>query len=80
MDIRQHIKNNILKIIVKPNSLKNNITGFDKNKQALKVEIAAPPEKDKANKELIKFFSKLLKKKVKIISGSRSREKKLSFS
>ena len=35
------------------------------------------PDKDKANKELVKFFSKLLKKKVEIIRGARGREKVL---
>ncbi len=74
-----HIKNNLLKIIVKPNSSKNEILGFDENKQALKVAICEPADKDKANKEVIRFFSKLLKKKVRIKSGLRSHEKILEI-
>lgn len=77
--IENFIKNNTLKIIVKPNSLKNSIKGFDKYKGAIKVDIAAPPVKDKANKEVIKFFSRLTKKKVIIKSGLISKEKVLSF-
>lgn len=63
------------KIIVKPNSPKNKIIKFDKEKQAYKVEIKAKPEQNKANIEIIKFFSKLLKKKVIIIKGLKNKEK-----
>ena len=77
MNIDRYIKNNRLKIIVKPNSSKNQILAYDSNKQALKIAIAAKPEKGKANQEVIKFFSKLLNKKIKIISGLKSREKTL---
>lgn len=71
------IKSNPFKIIVKPNSPKNEIVYFDKEKQAYRVNIKAVPEKGKANMEIIKFFSKLLKKKVKIVKGLKSREKVL---
>lgn len=65
----------LLKIIVKPNSPKNEITSIDEDRNALRVSIKAPPDKGKANKEVMKFFSKLLKKKVEIVSGLKSREK-----
>ena len=79
MDISPYIKNNKLKIIVKPNSKKNEIKEFDEERQALKVNIKALPEKGKANAEVIKFFTKLLKKEVRIISGLKSKDKILSF-
>ena len=79
MSIQKYIKNNKLKILVKPNSPKNKIIGWNKEKQALKVNIAAPPEKGKANTSIIKFFSKLLKKKVIIVSGKTSKQKIISF-
>jgi len=63
------------KVIVKPNSIKNDILGFDENKNALKINIAAPADRNKANIELVKFLSKILKKKVRIVSGFASREK-----
>ncbi len=63
------------KVIVKPNSSKNEIIDFDKNNNVLTVRIAAPPAKDKANKELTKFLSKKFKKKVSIVKGLKSREK-----
>ena len=77
IDFSDYIKNNKLKIIVKPNSSKNEIRVWDNSKQALKVNIKAIPDKGKANKEIIKFFSKLLKKKISIISGLKSKEKLL---
>ncbi|MBW2984516.1 DUF167 domain-containing protein [Candidatus Woesearchaeota archaeon] len=68
------------KIIVKPNSSKNKIVGFDKEKQAYRIEIKAKPEANKANVEIVKFFTKLTKNKVKIVKGLRSKEKILKIS
>ena len=70
-------KDKVLRIIVKPNSPKSEITAVDGARNALRVSIKAPPDKGKANKEVIKFFSKLLKKKVEIVSGLKSKEKML---
>ncbi|MBW2986219.1 DUF167 domain-containing protein [Candidatus Woesearchaeota archaeon] len=77
MTIENYIKNNSLKIIVKPNAKKSEILGYDESRNAIKVAIAAHAEKGKANLEVIKFFSKLLKKPVKIKSGLTSKEKLL---
>ncbi len=74
MNIDKYISNNSLKIIVKPNSSKTEITGFDNGR--IKVNVKAPAKKNKANIEVIKYFSKLLKKKVKI-KGLSSKEKLL---
>ncbi len=63
------------RIIVKPNSPKNKIIKFDTAKQAYKVNIKEKAEKGKANKEIIRFFSKMLKKDIKIIKGLKSKEK-----
>ncbi len=79
MDIEKYFKNSLIRIIVKPNSPKTKIINWDTNKEALQIEVAAAPDKDKANKEIIKFFSKLLKKKVEIKIGMRSREKVLKI-
>ena len=69
------IKEKIFKVIIKPNSLKNEIIGFDRDKKAYKISIKEKTEQNKANKELIRFLSKSLGKRVKIKSGLRSREK-----
>ena len=70
-----HIKNSKLKIIVKPNSPKSEITGYNKEKQAIKINIKAQPEKGKANKEVIRFLTKALKKQITIKSGLTSKTK-----
>ena len=49
---------------------------------ALKVKITAPPVDDAANRAIIQYFSTLLgipKSSVQILSGSKSRDKKLEI-
>jgi uncharacterized protein len=75
MEIEKHIKNGFLKIIVKTNSPKTEIIEYDETRQALKVNVHAQPIDGKANIEIIKYFSKLLKKKVEIKSGKTGKEK-----
>lgn len=79
MDLEKYIENNTMQIIVKPNSSKNEITGYDPAKQAIRVNIKAPPENNKANIEVIKLFSKETKHEVKIIKGLASKRKVLKF-
>ncbi len=69
------IQNGKFKITAKPNSKENKLEGFDKERNAYRISIKAKPEDNKANIEIIKFLSKLLKKRVKIISGLKSKEK-----
>ncbi len=68
-------KESSFKIIVKANSSKNEILGYDKARKAYRVNIKAKAEANQANIEIIKFFSRLLKKKVRMVKGLRSREK-----
>ncbi len=69
-------KNNI-KVKVTPNSSKTEIKEIKDN--LVKINLNAPPEKDKANKELIKFFKKQFKLSVRIKKGKTSREKLLEI-
>lgn len=69
------IQSSKFKIIVKPDSKESKIDGFDKERNAYRISIKARPENNKANIEVIKFLSKLLKRKVKIASGLKSKEK-----
>lgn len=60
-----------LRVKVTPKSPKTELTG-KLDDGTLKIRIAAPPEKGKANKELIKFLSKHLqieKDQITIVSG-----------
>ena len=64
-----------IEILVKPNSPKTEIKSFDGDKQTYRVDVKAHPEKGEANKEIVKYFTKILKKDVRIISGLKSRRK-----
>ena len=70
-----NIRESKFKIIVKPNSKENEIECFDKERNAYRIAIKAKPQDNKANIEVIKFLSKSLKKKLRIVSGLKSREK-----
>lgn len=66
-----------MEIIVKTNCPKNEVVSL--NNGIYKINIKAKPEKGKANKEIEKFLSKYFKRKVRIISGFKSRKKLLDF-
>lgn len=69
------IKETKFKVIVKPNSKESKINGFDKEKNAYRINIKAKPQDNKANIEVIRFLSKMLKKNIRICSGFKSKEK-----
>ncbi len=65
-----------LAIKVTPNAGRNEITGW--RDEVLQVKIAAPPEKGKANQELIDYLSGALgvkKSAISIIKGETGRNK-----
>jgi len=64
-----------IKVLVKPNSAKNAVLGYDEIREAWKIDISAPAKQNKANLELVKFLSKKTGKKVRFLSGLRSKEK-----
>ena len=78
-DFLAHITGKRFRVLVKPNASTTHVIGWDEGKKALRVAVAAVPDKGKANKELVKFLSKLLKKKVVLVSGATSRLKILKF-
>ncbi|MBI2743620.1 MAG: YggU family protein [Chlamydiales bacterium] len=70
----------ILMVKVTPNSRKNSIEGYQGD--VLRVKIKAPPDKGKANEELIEFLAetfKISKSQITLISGHSSRLKKLKI-
>lgn len=68
-----------IKIIVKTNAPETKILGYDDNKKAYRVAVKAKPENNEANREIIKFFTKLTKKKARIKTGFTSKEKLITF-
>jgi len=65
-----------IKIKVKLNQPKTEIL---EKKDIWKLNLKAKPEQGKANLEIIKFFSKMFKKRVKIIRGLKSKNKILEI-
>ena len=65
---------------VHPGAGRNEITGFTGG--VLQVKIAAPPEKGKANRELIDFLSRRLdvsKSSISIVKGETGRNKLIAI-
>ena len=69
----------LVDIDVSPNSKKFEISGYNEWRGEIEVRITSVPQKGKANKEIIKEFSKLTKSLVEIISGLKSRHKTLKI-
>ncbi len=68
----------LLTIHVKPGAGKNAITEI--RPEFIKIKISAPPEKGRANTELIKFLSRILKidkEHIEIVSGINSKIKRI---
>ena len=66
----------LLRCYAQPGASKNEVAGPHGDR--LKIRIKAPPVEGKANKELIKFLSKLLKlpkSKLNFVRGESSRQK-----
>ncbi len=63
------------KILVKTNAEENKISGYDAEKNVWKIEVCAVPEKNKANIGIIKFLTKQFGRRVRIVSGLKSKEK-----
>ena len=71
--------NRLLQVKVHPGAGRNEITGFSGNTILLKI--AAPPEKGKANRELVEFLASLLgvnKSSITIVKGETGRNKFIS--
>ena len=68
-----------IKVIVKPNSKKNQLVGYIDSKKAFKLEIKQPAEDNKANLEIIKFFKKKYSLNIVILKGLKNKEKTLAI-
>jgi len=66
-------------VLVKSRARETEILGWDASRNALRVAVAAKPEHNEANKELIRFFTNTLKKPVVLVSGAASKMKLLKF-
>ncbi|MBI5390138.1 YggU family protein [Candidatus Woesearchaeota archaeon] len=62
-----------ISVHVKPNAVKTEL--LEAEGTCMKIALKAPPQDGKANLELIKFFSKQFKKRIRIVSGITSKHK-----
>jgi hypothetical protein len=69
----------LVDIDVSPKSGKFEITCYNEWRKAIEVKIKAVPQKGKANKEIIKEFSRLTGKPVEIVSGHKSHQKTIKI-
>ena len=70
----------ILSVKITPNASRNSIEGWQGD--LLRIRIAAPPDKGKANEALIEFLAETLdipKSDIRILSGAASRIKQLEI-
>ena len=52
---------------------------FDKDKNIVLIKTTQQPDKNKANKEILKELKKFFNSEVKIVSGLKSKEKKINI-
>ena len=72
-------KGTFLRVIVKPNSKEKKLVG-DISSESIQINLTGPAREGKANTELVKKLSKLLKvstSSIKLVAGHKSREKTL---
>ncbi len=76
-------KGTVLRVRLSPNASGTGIKGIfrnEKNEEYLKIAVVSPPEKGRANKELIALVAKKLKiakSEIELVSGEISHYKKL---
>ena len=78
MSIQKNPRGAVFKVLVKPRSFKNMLTGI--RDDALEIKLTAPPVNNAANRMCIKFLAKALdvpKSSLEIISGHTSRNKRV---
>lgn len=73
--VRSHPSGSMITVWVVPGAHRNQVTGVYSD--ALRVRIAAPAEKGRANKELLEYLSGVLGVSLQLGGGAGSRRKRL---
>ncbi|WP_457614231.1 DUF167 family protein [Methanopyrus sp.] len=73
--VKDHREGTLIRVRVNPNAGITDLKGVDEWRGVLEVDVAAPPVKGKANRELLEFLEKKLNTTCKLVSGEKSREK-----
>lgn len=64
-------------VVVKPNSQRTKIIAGTRGIPV--IEVAAPPEHNKANVELLKFLQRWTKRPCRVVAGASSKRKLVAF-
>ena len=70
-------KGTFIRVVVKPNSKKSELIA-ERNPDSILINLASPAKEGKANTELLKKLSKVLKistSSIRLVTGQKSREK-----
>ncbi|MBI4020744.1 MAG: DUF167 domain-containing protein [Candidatus Aenigmarchaeota archaeon] len=62
-------------VIVSPRARESEIVSYDPATRTYRVRLAAPPEKGKAKRELLRLFRTALGREARIVGGASSRKK-----
>lgn len=76
--LQEILSHSLITLKVRPNAPKTEIKGMKED--IILLNVKAAPEDNKANIEIIKFFTRLTKKKVRIKQGLTSKLKILQLS
>lgn len=78
--IKETLNGIVITVKLVPNSSFSKVVDY--SEEYIRIKISSPPIENKANKELVQFCSKLLdinKSKIEIVSGEKSKLKKVLF-
>lgn len=67
----------VLRLRVSPNSDMFEVGSLDQWRNQIRVKVASPPEKGKANREILDKLGDILKYDLEIVSGRASRDKRI---
>ncbi len=73
----KHPEGTLVRVRVNPGARETAVRGVDEWRGVLEIDVSEPPEKGRANKELIRFLKDKTGADVKLLSGETSREKTL---
>ncbi|WP_456482480.1 DUF167 family protein [Methanopyrus sp.] len=73
--VKEHPEGTLIRVRVNPDADATDLKGVDEWRGVLEIDVAAPPVKGKANRELLEFLEKKLDTTCELVSGKKSREK-----
>lgn len=78
--IRQKGDSTLIDIFVTSGAKTTGVKGFDQWRGRILLDVKERPVQNRANKEIVSFFSKLLNADARIATGAKKREKTLEVS